>query len=161
MFLCEICKVFNNTYFEEHLRTTAFKISEIISFSHRSLTKNWRKFYKKPPFFSLLACVFPCLWNLPLDGIWKYVENVLKLIRQTNSFTMRKGNKRMEGVIVNGGNFIITSLFQGNYLYYLKIRFLNYSFCKKSVSFAKLNYEIITLRHWSLFIKKVFILTMG
>ena len=160
MFPCEISKVFNNTCFEEHLRRTAFKIPEIISFSHRLLTKNWRKFYKTQPFFSLLTWVFPCLWNLPLDGIWKYVENVLKLTRQTNSFTTRKGNERMEGMIVNWGSLIITSLLEVNYLYHLKIRFLNYSFCKKYISFAKLNYEIITL-HWNLFIKKVFILTMG
>ena len=149
MVSCEICKIFINTYFEENMRTTAFKTFEIIPFSLRSLTKTGENFIKCRYFSLYLHGCFHVFGILALDAIWKYIENVLKLTWQTSSFTTRRGNERLEGTIVNGGGLITTSLFQVNYLYYIKIRFLNYSSRKKYLPVAKLNYDIITLRHWN------------
>ena len=121
--------------------------------SFRFRSDHWQKTgenFIKCRYFSLyLHGCFHVFGILALDAIWKYVENVLKLTWQTSSFTTRRENERLERTIVNGGGLITTSLFQVNYLYYIKIRFLNYSSRKKYLSFAKLNYDIITLRHWN------------
>ena len=54
MFFCEFCKIFKNTYFEEHLGTTASVIYEQQRqpskvFCEKMYSRKFRKFHRKTP----------------------------------------------------------------------------------------------------------------
>ena len=104
MFSCEISKIFKNTYFEEHPRTTADQMicNKNKSVSHlksETIFGNWKPFKnnEKCLLFHLKIAFFPRYLNFCLDFLVMKKNGLIKKIRLVSKFmTSQHGNRLLQ-----------------------------------------------------------------